>query len=625
MRLRALLGVVIGLAAAAAAPAQRPVPTRAEIPAQYTWDLAAMYADGAAWEADFAAAQAAVRDLAGRKDAPLEDPVALAALLTLRDDTRWRVDKLVVYASQLSDQDTRDNAALALKNRAVTLQVGYGQAAAWIEPRLLTLPAERLREWVTREPALRGYAHYVNNVLRQAPHTLSAREEELLALAGNLAASPEDTFNVLRSAELPWPTIRDETGEEVRLSPARYDRFIRSADRRVRREAFRGAMAAAAAFQNTFAGTFNGAVQRNLYFARARGFDSALEAVLFPDNVPLAVYRNLVETTGRHLPLLHRWAALRKRVCGYDELHVYDLYQPLVVGGAAEVPYDEAAARITAAVAPLGPEYQETLRRGLASRWVDVYETQGKRPGGYSWGSYDTPPYILINYNGTPRDVSVLAHELGHSLHSHFTHRSQPKVYGEYSSFVAEVPSILNELLLEDWQLAQADAPQARLVRLNEMIDNLVGTLFRQVAFAEFEYEAHALAQRGEALTAERLGRLYQEIFQRHWGPALTPDPENAVYWARIPHFYMNHYVFRYATSYCAATAIGAGILEKRPGAVDAYLGLLKAGSSDDPLVLLKNAGVDLTTPAPIEATMRRFARLLDEFEQLLPAAGPRP
>ncbi len=601
---------------------QTAVPARAEIPARYRWDLSQSYADQAAWEADFARAQREVQELAASKVAAFENPEALRRLLMLRDDTRWRVDKLVVHASQLCDQDTRDNAAVALKNRAAALYVAYGKAVAWIEPALQATPEEQVQAWCRADKQLGVYRHYFDNVLRGKPHTLPAREEELLALSGSLAANPEETFSTLLNSELRWPSIEDEEHQATQLSPARFDKFQRSTDRRVRKDAFFGGMSAYAQFQNTFASTFNGAVQRNLLYARARGFDSALDSVLFPDNLPAAVYANLVETTQRHLSLLHRWAALRKQTLGVDELHVYDLYQPLATGGAAEIKYDDAVVLITAALQPLGPEYCTVVQQGFASRWVDVYETQGKRAGGYSWGSYDTPPYILVNYNGTPRDMSILAHELGHSLHSYFTHKTQPKAYGDYSGSVAEVASILNELLLEEYRLAHAATPAEKLRLVNEQIDNLTGTTFRQVLFAEFEYEAHALVQRGEAITAQRLGQLYLDTFHKYWGPDVARDAEHAVYWARIPHFYMNHYVFRYALAYCAAAALAENVLAEQPDARDAYLTLLRSGSSDYPLELLRKAGVDLTTPAPIEATMRRLERLLGEFEQLQAAPG---
>ncbi len=602
------------------AAAQKDVPTRAAIDVKYTWNLADIYADTATWEADFARAQQTLAMLTALKQATPETPEQLLTVLTLRDNARWVVDKLLVYASQLSDQDTRDTTALGLKNRATTLQVSYAQAAAWIEPALLALPESKLPDWLKADAKLAVYRQYIENVLRQRPHTLSPREEELLAMAGNLAQSTEAVFNVLKNGELTWPTIKDEQGQDVTLSPGRYSKLVRSLDRRVRRDAFLGQMGALTHFQNTFAGTLAGTIQANLYFAQARGFkgnDPALLATLYPDNLPESVFTNLVNTIHKSFPLLHRWAALRKELLKLDELHVWDLYQPLSAGGRQDVPYDEAIKNVIAALQPLGPEYCGPMEQGFASRWIDVYETQGKRSGGYSWGSYDTHPYILLNYNGTPREVSTIAHEMGHSMHSYFTHHTQPKVYGEYSGVVAEVASIFNEILLQDYLASQAKTPAERLALVNEQIDDLLGTTFRQVMFAEFEVGAHTMANKGEALTADALGALYLDIFHNYWGPELVRDPQHAVYWASVPHFYMNHYVHRYANAYCAAVALAEGVLAKKPGALEAYLTFLKSGSSEYPLELLRKAGVDMTTPAPIEAAMRRFERLMNEFERL--------
>ncbi len=605
------------------APGQKPVPTCDEIPDRYKWDLSLMYTDLSAWEADFARAEQWIARLQAERNAGLDSPAALLACLDLRFDTRWLVDKLLVYASQLSDQDTRDNSALALKNRATGLYVRFARAAAWIEPAIAGLPEDTLRAWCESTPGLRTYRHYLANVLRSRPHLLPAREEELLAMSGNLAALPEEAYSALTNAELPWPMVRDQAGQEVRLSSARFDKFIRSPDRRLRRDAFLGAMGAYAAFQNTLAATLAGALHRHVFYAQARGFESPLESVLFPDALPVSMYENLVRTVRAHRPLLRRWAALRRQALDLDQLHVYDLYVPLAADpDQSEIAYDDAVTQIIASLEPLGPDYVEVVTRAFSSRWVDVYETQGKRTGGYSWGSYDSPPYILVNYNGSPRDMSILTHELGHSMHSYLTHRHQPKVYGDYSGLVAEVASIFHEILLEEYRLAQARTPRQRLPLLNQQIDNLQGTVFRQVLFAEFEYQAHSWAQQGQPVTAERLGQLYLDTFHDYWGGEVARDPENAVYWARVPHFYMNHYVFRYAAAYCAAAALAENVLAGRPGAREAYLELLAAGSSDYPLELLSRAGVDLTTPTPIEAAMRRFERLVDEFHNCLSQAA---
>lgn len=598
--------------------ATKELPRRADIPEKYRWNLADIYADVPTWEADFARGEKMTADLKARQGTVGKSPQDLTDTLKLRYDAYWLADKLTVYATQLSDQDTSDNAALALKNRATALGVAFSQSAAWIDPELLALPEDKLRGWVKDNADLKLYGHILDDLLRRKPHTLSAHEEELLAMAGNLAAVPENTFTVLTNAELVWPKIRDEQGQEVALSSARFMKYLRSPDRRVRHDAFMGAMAAFRADENTIANLLNGAVQKNLYFARAHGFKTALEAALFADNLPTSVYTNLVDTTNKNLALLQRWGALRKKLLKLNEVHVYDLYQPVVEGGEKEVEYDRAVETIIKALAPLGPEYVEPMSKGFASRWVDVYETKGKKSGGYSWGSYDTHPYILIDYNNTLREASVVAHEMGHSMHSYLTHKNQPKPYGDYSSFVAEVASIFNEILLEEYLLDNARDPQEKLFLLNHAIDQFSQTVYRQVMFAEFELGIHQMAERGEALTAESMGKLYLDIFHKYWGPELLRDPEHAVYWARIPHFYMNFYVFRYADDYCAAAALAEAVRAGRPGALDRYLGLLKSGSSDYAVELLRKAGVDMTTAAPVEAAMERFKRLLDEFEKLV-------
>lgn len=335
-------------------------------------------------------------------------------------------------------------------------------------------------------------------------------------MMGNLAASPRDTYEVLKNTEMQWPTVTDADGKEVTLSPARFNKLIRGEDRRVRRDTFQATMEMFAKYQRSFAATFNGALQRDWLLAQARGFDSALESTLDPDNLPVSVYTNLVETVNAHLPLLHRWAAVRKRLTHLDELHVYDLYQPLIKGADQDIPYEEAVAAVKAALEPLGPEYCGSMNKGFESRWVDVYETQGKRPGAYSWGSYTTSPYILLNYNGTPRERSTLAHEMGHAMHSYLTHKTQPPAYGAYSYFVAEVASIFNEILLEEYLLKNAATPREKLQLLNNQIDNFRATVFRQTMFAEFEEASHQMVQRGEPITAEALGQLYLDTFYKY-------------------------------------------------------------------------------------------------------------
>jgi oligoendopeptidase F len=617
--LRCLL-ITIMLSAAAASPgaASKDVPTRDQIPEAYRWNLEAIYPSSAEWEEDYALCEEMIDELARRKGTLDKSAEHLYETLELSFKTSLLADRLAVYAHQRSHEDTGDSAALGPASRATSLGVAYNGATSWIEPELQALPEKKLRSWLEKHEGLAVYGHYLDDVLRKKEHTLSAQEEELLALTGNLAAAPSATYNVLANAELPYPTIRDEAGEEVVLSSSRFRKYIQSADRRVRRDAFLGCMEAYRGFENTMAGTLAGAVQRDLFFARARGFDSCLEASLFPDRLPVSIHENLVATVRAHLPVLHRWASLRKRVLALDELHVWDLYQPLVADVSREVPYEEAVEMIVAALEPLGAEYGDAMREGFRSRWIDVYETRGKRGGAYSWGSYDTTPYILLNYQGTLNDVFTVAHEMGHSMHSYFTHANQPPVYGDYSYFVAEVASTFNEILLLEHLLESTEDPRERLGLLNHAIDEIRGTVLRQTMFSEFELGIHEMAERGEALTADAMGELYVDTFHDYWGPELVRDAEHLPYWARIPHFYRNFYVYRYATSYCAASALAEGVLAGKPGALTAYLDFLKAGRSDYPLEILRRAGVDMTTPAPIEATLKRFEKLVGELERLL-------
>lgn len=613
-----LITITISLSAASPSPASKEVPTRDQIPESYTWDLAAIYPSLAEWEEDYARCEEMIDELARRSGTLDQGAEHLYETLELSFRVFWLADRLAVYAHQRSHEDTGNSAALGPAGRATSLRVAYDGASSWIEPELQALPEQKLRSWLEGHEGLSTYTHFLDDVLRKKEHTLSAREEELLAMAGNLAAAPSATYNVLANAELPYPTIRDEAGEEVVLSSSRFRKYIQSADRRVRRDAFLGCMEAYRSFENTVAATLNGAVQRDLFLARARGFGSCLEASLFPDRLPLSIHENLVATVRAHLPVLHRWASFRKRAHDLDELHVWDLYQPLVADVAREVPYEEAVEMIVAALEPLGTEYGEAMKKGFGSRWIDVYETRGKRGGAYSWGSYDTTPYILLNYQSTLTDVFTLAHEMGHSMHSHLTHESQPPVYGDYSYFVAEVGSTFNEILLLEYLLERTEDPRERLLLLNHAIDEIRGTVFRQTMFSEFELAVHEMAERGEALTADALGELYVDTFHGYWGPELARDDEHGPYWARIPHFYRNFYVYRYATSYCAASALAEGVLAGKPGALEAYLDFLKAGRSDYPLEILRRAGVDMTTPAPIEATLKRFEKLVGELERLL-------
>ncbi len=594
------------------------VPTRDQIDDKYKWDLSAMFADDAAWEAEFkkldddiARFRAAHR---GKLGASAE---SLLAALDAASQLSIRQGNVFAYANQQLHTDGANTRFQEMATRATGLSARLAEATSWMQPEMLTIPADTIASWCESSAKLRVYRHYLDNVLREKPHTLDEQGERLLALTGQMAAAPEQAYASFKDVELPFPKIKDEQGNEVTLSETRYYAFRTSADRRLRKDSFLGTMSAYKPFQTTFANLLAGAIHGDVFRARARGFNTSLEAALFADNIPVAVYDNLIRTINANIALSHRYTELRKRLYKVDELHVYDMYSPLVPDTGRTYTYEDAVHLTLEGLQPLGPDYLGPMTKGFESRWVDVFETRGKRGGAYSWGSYlSKTPYLLLNFNGTFHDVSTVAHEMGHSMHSYFTFTNQPPVYGDYATFVAEVASTCNEILLQEYLLARADSRDEKLFLLDQFLDSIRQTVFRQTMFAEFELALHEAAERGDALTGDMMGKLGIELYGKYHGPALVVDPEMDVYFLRIPHFFSGFYVYQYATSYSAAATLAKGILEKHPGALDAYLGFLRSGSSDYPIEVLKKAGVDMTKPQPIEDCMARFKSLLDRFEQ---------
>lgn len=614
----AWLGILAALLAATPAVAEKKVPERPEIEARYTWDLEAMYPNPAALEADFTKVEDMIKQLAALKGTLGRSPQDLLAALTLRDECSVQLEKVFAYCMMLRDQDTRVSDSQALYARAETLSTGYDEATSWITPELLSLSSDTLQSWCDQGAKLAVYRHYFDDVLRRKPHTLDAAGEELLAMAGQMSMAPGQIFGMLTNADLKFPTIKDEKGEDVELSPGRYYAFLYSADRRVRRDSTIGFHETFAAIGNTLATSLSYQMQRDWYFARARKYGTCIEAALDDDNIPVAVYDNLISTIHKSLPVLHRYIELKKRVLKLDEVHAHDLYAPLTAEVQRTIPYEEAVTTITDGLAPLGREYLEPMKKGFDSRWIDVKETQGKRSGAYSMGPYLSHPYMLLNYYETHNDQSTVAHEMGHSMHSWFTQHNQPMVYGDYSIFCAEVASTCNEILLNDYLLKNTKDPKEKAYLINQQLENIRTTVFRQTLFAEFEREVHLRTEKGEPLTFESLSKLYHDLRQKYYGPSFVIDEAVDAEWARIPHFYRSFYVYKYATSFSAAANIGTRILAGEPGAVDGYLKFLKAGSSDYPIEVLKLAGVDMTGPKPIEDVMALFGRLLDELEPLL-------
>ncbi len=593
------------------------VPRRDQMPTEYTWDLGLIYADTAAWEADVARIEALLPGLAALQGTLTQGAGQLLQALTLSDEVTKILYQLYVYASMRNDSDSTDPSGQALDERAGSLVARISAALAFIEPEILAIPAEQLSAWVDSEPGLAIYRYKLSELARQRAHVRSAEVEELLAEFSDVTRAPRTIFEILTNADLKFPEIKDEQGLPLQLSHARYGRLLESPDRRVRRDAFTNNYSGNKSILNTHGTTLAAEIRSHALEARVRGYSSSLEAALDPRDIPLDVYTNLIATINANLPKLHRYMELRRRLMGLDDLHIYDTYAPLVPQADVAVPYPEAREVVSAAFQPLGADYAAAISSAFGSRWIDVYENVGKRSGAYHNGAYTTPPFILLNYQDRMRDVFTLAHELGHAMHSYFTKRTQPFVYGSYTIFVAEVASTLNEALLTDHLLKTRDNPQLRKQLIVQQLDDIRATIFRQTMFAEFELDLHRRSEAGEPLTSDTLNKSYSELVQRYQGPPVTLDDEIAFEWARIPHFYYGFYVYQSATGLSAALALSRQILDEGQPAVDRYLRFLSSGSSRSSIELLRGAGVDMTTPAPVQAAMDRFDQLVDELEAL--------
>jgi oligoendopeptidase F len=618
--LTALLMVTLVVGPLSAANGEeKKVPERSEIATSYTWATETIFANLDEWEAAFARIEKDIPKLEAFKGRLGSSPETLLKFLELRDDIEPRFEKVWVYASLRSDEDKRVNEFQALEDRLRGLHQKYDRATAWADPELTSIPWNVLDTWMKADQRLAVYRQWFDNLFRQKKHILPEREEELIALAGQIRAVPHTTYDLLANADLRYPSIIDDQGNEIELSDSAFYILMRSNDRSVRKAAYEGIVGTYADFRNTAAALLNGAVQNHIFSVRARGYDSCLQAALDGENIPVEVYNNLVSTVNDNLHLLHRYETIRRRTLDLkDGVHAYDLFAPLTAAVKLEYTYDEAVNAMLKALAPLGREYVGTVETGVKSRWIDVYPTKGKRSGAYSGGGYLTQPYILLNFHGGYEDVSTLAHEMGHSMHSYLTRHNQPYVYGDYTTFCAEVASTTNEILLQDYVLARITDPQTKLYLLGEFLEGFRGTVFRQTMFSEFEQKIHEMAEQDLPLTADAMGAAYGQIMKKYYGPDYTHDELVDNYWIRIPHFYYNFYVYKYATSHCAAANIASRILEGEPGAVEAYLSFLKSGSSKYPIDLLKLARVDMTTPQPIRDAMKLFEKMLDQTEELL-------
>ncbi|MGX7352185.1 oligoendopeptidase F [Enterococcus canis] len=594
------------------------LPKRQEVSVELTWDLTKIFADDAAFDTAYAALSEELTKAPTFQGTLEQGAAAFLAALTYMLDVSQKMEKLYVYAHLKNDQDTADAAYQGMYARASALAAQTGEAVAWFEPEVLSLSDEQLAAYFNEEPALDLYRHFITQMVDNRPHVLSAEQEALLAGAGEVFGASSRTFSILNNADLKFPVVEDENGEKVQLSHGVYGQLLESTNREVREVAFKELYKVYQQFQNTFASTLGSHVKYHNYNAKVRHYASAREAALSNNHIPESVYDTLLQVVNDHLPLLHRYVALRKRLLAVDELHMYDMYTPVLGEAPLRYTYEEAKAKAVEALQPMGPEYLAVVEAAFADRWIDVVENQGKRSGAYSSGSYDTLPYILMNWGDRLDQLFTLVHEMGHSVHSFFTRSSQPYVYGDYSIFLAEIASTTNENILTEHLLATETDPKVRAYILNHYLDGFKGTIFRQTQFAEFEHFIHTEDAKGTPLTAEFLSNYYGDLNSKYYGPDVAKDPEIAYEWSRIPHFYYNYYVYQYATGFSAASALSAKILTEGPEALERYLAYLKAGNSDYPIEVMKKAGVDMTQPAYIEDAMKIFEQRLTELEELV-------
>ena len=590
---------------------------RADIAEHYTWDLSSIFESDGAFLAELERAQAFPEQLAAFKGT-LASAGQLLSFLQLDDECDIALGKLYNYAARKSDEDTRNSTYQDFQAQVETLCVKAASACSWFSNELLALGAQAVEELYAAQPGLELYRRSLEQVFRRAPHVLGPAEEALLAAAQDLAGQPENTFSMLNDADMRFEDAVDSDGEAHPVTHGSYIPLLMSQDRTLRTSAYRSLYSAYGQFRNTSAAIMASQMKQLKFFADARRYSSTLEAALDANEVPVEVYTQLIEAVHANTAALHKYTALRKRVLGLDELRFYDLYVPMVAGVDMHFSYEEACELILKALAPLGEDYLDIVREGLSQRWVDVYETPGKRSGAYSAGGYGMHPVILMNFQGELDDVFTLVHEMGHSIHTYLSCANQPSRYADYVIFVAEVASTCNEALLMRYLLDHAGSAQEKAYLLNHFTEQFRGTLYRQTMFAEFELKVNELAATGAGITADALCEIYAQLNRTYFGDDVVVDEQIALEWSRIPHFYYRYYVYQYATGYAAAIALSKRILEEGAPAVADYKRFLSGGSSATPLELLRIAGVDMATPAPVTSALQLFDQLVDELAGLL-------
>ncbi len=592
--------------------------TRDQVEEQYTWNLTDMYENTDAFEKDLELVKEMVSEIAKYEGKVCDSAENLLKVLDLNAKASQKITFAVDYAQRRFDVDQGNGANQALAQKSFSLYVDAASKTAFIRPEILQMDDEKLSGFMKKSESLKLYDKYIKEIKRLKAHTLSTEIEKISAMTGEMAASPNEIYEAFTNVDMTFPTVKDENGEDTQITNGKFVPMEMSSDRRFRKDVFAGYYAEFKKYANTIAQMYSAEVKTRIFNSRLRGYSSNLEAAVDANDVSPEVYMNLLKTVDANVDKFHHYVSLRKKCLKVDELHMYDVYTPMIPDAAVTVTYEEAQETIIKALSVLGDDYTALLKEAFENRWCDVYENKGKRGGAYSAGAYGCHPYMLLNYTDTLDDMFTVAHEMGHSMHSYFSNSTQPYIYSQYKIFVAEVASTTNELLLLDYLLKNCKDKKEKAYLLNHYLDSFKGTVYRQTQFAEFEMRTNEMLEKGDALTAEALCKLYKEINEKYYGPSMISDDEISYEWARIPHFYYNFYVYQYATSFCAASAISERILKEGSPYVACYKKFLSSGCTDSPVNLLKIAGVDLTTSKPIEDALNKFDSLITELEELV-------
>ncbi len=593
------------------------VPERSEIESEYKWDLESIYATDDEWEEAYEEVEDRIDELSAYEGRATEDGETLLAVLELRDEVYRTLEQVVSYARMRKDENTADQHYQALTSRGMSLASQVDSASSFLEPEIQDVDRDELDRMIEETDGLELYDHYLYDVLRTAEHTRSAEVENVLAELGEVTGASGEVYNMLMDSDMEFPTVEKPDGEPVEITQSNLTKLLKNPDREFRQTVYESFFDEIGEYHNTIGTTFKNSVKADVQLARIRDYDTAREDAMDGPNVPVEVYDNLVDTVRDNLDKLHRHAELKRESLGVEELRMWDLYMPMTETETPDVEYEQAREYVVEALGALGDDYQNRVREGFESRWVDVYETENKRSGAYSGGTYDTQPFILMNYQDDISSMFTLAHELGHSLHSQLTSENQPYVYGDYEIFVAEVASTVNEALLTNHLLETVEDPTFRRHVLNEYLERFRSTLYRQTMFAAFEHEVHQLVEDDEALTPGKADEIYGDLKAEFYEPAVVDD-RIAREWARIPHFYRAYYVYQYSTGISAAVALADQILNDGDEAADRYLRFLQSGSREYPLELLETAGVDMSSPEPIQRALDVYDDHLDEMESLI-------